>query len=193
LDAEKLGTVILVSGDITAAITGLNITGGYGDAADNPGSGIRVLSATVVLDHNFIMGNFGYRGGGLYLDHASAVLLGNGVTENEAYEGGGAYFESSQAMLSNNVVSNNMAGSHGAGVSLNRTSATLDQNVIRANGRLGPHTGVPDSFGIYLSASDVVLMGNIITDNSGDGIHADESTITLHDSIISNNGSVYYW
>ena len=190
LDADKLGTVILISGNITVTITGLNMMGGYGDTEDHPGGGIRVLSATVMLAHNFITANFAFVGGGLYLDHASAALAGNVVSENEAYEGGGAYFESGAALLTNNVVASNMAELHGAGLSLNRTAATLDRNVIYANGRLGPHTGMRDGFGVYAYASDVVLTGNIITDNSGDGVQAEESRITRHGNIISNNGLV---
>ncbi len=173
LDAGRLGRALVVAGNISPTIAGLDLTNGnaagLGGASDaDGGGGAYVLSATATLSANCVTSNTARLGGGLYLHHSPATLSANRVTSNTAAQhGGGVYLYQSPAALSANRVASNTAGSNGGGLFLYDSPATLDANDVTST------TAAPDGGGLFLSESDATLSANRVAsnaaDSSGDG------------------------
>ena len=107
------------------------------------------------------------------------------ITGGGVYEKGGAiYVSSGNATLINNTISGNSIGEGGTGlgVLVEFGSATLTGNTISAN--TGPGEGT-----IYTYNSNVTFSRNIINANSVEGVVLTESSATLDNNVITDNGS----
>ena len=85
LDAEGLGRVMVIAGNISPTVEGLRLTGG--DAAglgggSDCGGGMYIISATAAISNNLVFSNTAERGGGLYLRSSPSTLSGNTVSSN---------------------------------------------------------------------------------------------------------------
>lgn len=149
-------------------------------------------SGIVTLTNNWIYSNTArYGGGGLCLQYGLTVTLaGNHITSNTTANdyGGGIYVESSDVTLTNNVVQHNFAVGYGgglafadaravlernwvegntaaseAGMSFERSAATLVNNVVADNVKLG----FPCASGIGIADSVITLTHNTIARNRG--------------------------
>jgi hypothetical protein len=187
LDAQRQGRVLAISGNITATIEGLRITGG--DAAglgggiplgsDAGGAGYITATATVTISNCVVYSNTassvasGY-GGGLYSGHSTVTLDGNTIISNTAStvgsgRGGGVYLAHSDATLNGNRMQGNLAGSSGQGdggglYSWSSTS-TLSGNTVRGNigcTDYGPGFGG----GLCFWSSTATLIGNTVQGNT---------------------------
>src|SRR5262249_39411896 len=84
LDAQGLGRVFYVSGNISVTISGFRIQNGNGNGnSESSGGGIYIISATIGLDDNLITDSTAsYSGGGVRLNHSQGVLTCNIIYSN---------------------------------------------------------------------------------------------------------------
>jgi hypothetical protein len=129
LDAQELGRVLYITGDISPTIEGLHVTGGNaaglsGDPwVKDTGGGIFVASATATINNNYVFSNTAMLGGGLYLSYSSATLNRNSIASNATHNtpdgdgrGGGLFLDHSPATLTENIVMSNTANQAGGGL-----------------------------------------------------------------------------
>jgi hypothetical protein len=205
LDAQDLGRVIYITGEIDVVIEGFRIIngdaedlGGAGFGSD-AGSGVYIGDATTKFSNNQIFGNNdSFRGCGLYVANSDTTLTNNVISTNTLCSwGGGAYIKDSQITLERNVISNNRAGGAGGGICMYRSEATINGNTFDANVASG-YGG-----GLYLDASTASLSANSFLDNSangngsahhdgGGGLHLDESEITATGNTFDGNRATVY-
>ena len=105
-------------------------------------------------------------GGGLHLDSGAVPLVNaNAFFGNSAPQGGGIYtYQAGAVQISNNIIAQNSASSAGAGLSIVESPAHVINNTISDN------TGAGGD-GVYFSeAENIVIVNNIITGNSDDGV-----------------------
>jgi fibronectin-binding autotransporter adhesin len=213
LNAQGMGRVLCITGDITPTIEGLLIAGGDasgqsgGPLGHDAGGGMYVYTATITISECVIVSNTASTvsagfGGGLYLENSDATLSGNIVSGNTASTvgngfGGGLYLRNSPAMLNANTVAENTAsaggGAYGGGLYLDRSNATLLDNVIRSNASstYADATGG----GLSIANSNVTLDGNTIVSNTastaswgdGGGVALEGSEATLDGNTIISN------
>jgi parallel beta-helix repeat protein len=194
LDAQGQGRVLYITGDITATIEGLRITGGDASGlggnpwGDNVGGGVYAYTATTIISGNVIFGNTAGGGnsfgGGLATYGGDSRLQGNDISGNSAKHGAGAYWRRcSSAILSNNTVSGNVGSGWGGGLHLSRSDATLEGNTI--SGNTGGYGG-----GVNVERGSVVLNSNLIHSNTGGwggGLFSYICDLTMRDDIVRGN------
>ncbi len=218
LDAQGQGRVLYLTGNVTATVEGLRITGGR---TDLDGGGVYLKNSHLIMGNNQVFSNasldttgdygnggglylFGGNvtlsgnvistntapasGGGVHLSNCNATLTGNTIQANTGDGGGGVFLDHSSAMLSGNMISDN-SGSSGGGVYLAGGNVTLRGNVIRSNG--AGYGG-----GVFASQPDLTLINNAVTDNHasvGGGLSLFGSTSRLlHNTIARNTGEGIY-
>jgi uncharacterized repeat protein (TIGR01451 family) len=187
LDAEGLGRVLYITGNITPTVEGFVIT--HGDATglgglssgEDVGGGIYVITAKSTLSDCRIVNNYAYGGGGVIINSASDGLLQNNLfAMNQSYMGSGVMIILSQSILRGNDIIENAVEAAGS-VSIFSASATLDNNTISHNVNSGNYVG-----GIHSSNSSVMMTNNRITDNEAAGVFMDNWS-TSPSSIIQGN------
>ncbi len=204
LDPQGQGRGIYITGEISATVEGLWITGG--DATDlgggllrsDGGGGIYVISATIALRNNNIYGNIAGNsgtGGGLLAYGSNAILVSNTVAYNDAGGngiGGGMFLFESNAVLTSNVITANTAESGGGLLGSVYGTLTLVDNIISDN--IGYFNG-----GGLVTGGSTTLIGNTIVRNRtavpgsgcGGGIHigGGGSPILSNNTIVSNTAT----
>jgi parallel beta-helix repeat protein len=185
LDAQGQGRVLYVTGNISVAVEGLQITGGDSTGLGGPyslwndGGGAYVISATVTFRNNRVFDNIGDNaGGGLHLRSAHAVFSGNSVLSNTArYNGGGIFLWGGQATLTENTISNNAISDFGSDLRTRSPYAPLGGGAVCGGG-------------IFLGG-ETTLTGNTITGNTADwdggGVCSYYDASTLKDNLIADN------
>jgi len=193
VDAQGVGRVIYIAGEISPTVGGLRITGGDaaglggGPAGGDAGGGVYIINASATLRHNQVFSNTARWGGGLYLRESDGTLNSNTITTNSAgKDGGGLYLYQSNGTLSGNAVTANTAGKDGGGLYLWKSDEMLDGNTVTAN-------TAEDGGGLYLSDSDATLANNVVADNladvAGSGLYIRRSSPRLlHTTIVRNTG-----
>jgi parallel beta-helix repeat protein len=176
LDAQGQGRVLYITGDISANIEGLRITGGNATGLGGPlgdvGGGVYIITATVMISNNMILsntaGSTGF-GGGMFIENSpNTILNGNVISDNKAFQAAGLYFRNSPGpRLVANTIANNVADRQGVGMKHyggarfdNSDNAILTGNTI-SNNRANDHCG-----GLSFTNSDnIILIGNQVLDN----------------------------
>ncbi len=196
LDAEGLGRVLMVAGDISPTIEGLSLINGNAARAgglayrSDSGGGVYVISATATLSACRVLSNSAEFGGGLALWHSAATLSANSVTANTAKSyGGGLYLYFSPATLSANRVTANTAElGGGGGLLLHRSPALLSANAVTTN--TAPHGG-----GLDVSWSDVRFISNTVAANIassyGGGLRLQGGNAALVSNSVAANSAFY--
>jgi parallel beta-helix repeat protein len=191
LDAEGLGRVLYITGNITPTIEGLRITGGnaaelggsniWGDA----GGGVYIINAETTIKNNHIYNNTAPVGGGLYLDNSDSIVSGNTVSDNTADQNGGGLLVCYGApTLTGNTVTNNTAEFNGGGLDLHWSKATLSGNIVTSN-----DTAWGGGLAIYFGS--LTLSNNTVIANrasrEGGGLFVCQSSPTITNNSIINN------
>jgi parallel beta-helix repeat protein len=191
LDAEGLGRVIYVFGDITPTLEGLWLTNGQ---TDN-GGGIYALNAHPVISACRVFSNAAtLNGGGIrLLNSPGAVLVNNRVYSNTSNNGGGIYLESSTGVtVVGNEIYSNTTVHDGGGLTLggSGSGSALEDNDIFGN------TAQEDGGGInIISSGGVTLTGNRFYSNTagvtGGGLVIGQSddVLLLRNEVCSNTAS----
>jgi len=178
LDAQELGRVLVIRGNVTVTVEGLRLQrgdasgllGGPVGAVDF-GGGVYVLSATVTISN-------------------CRILSSTGSTLQHGY-GGGAALVYARGALVNNLIRGNTAGragnhaGNGGGAALWHSRVTLRGNDIRDN--TGSHSGLPTPTGGYGNGGGVYVFSSepvTLTQNSIQG-----NTASI--GYIGNGGGVY--
>jgi parallel beta-helix repeat protein len=192
LDAQGRGRVLYITGDISATVEGLRITGGDATGLggtwsfEDPGGGIYAITTTVTIKDNQVFSNTASKGGGLFLIYGDGTLSGNTVTGNSANNGGGLLIFSGNATLSGNTVTGNTAWNDGGGLHL-YGSAKLSGNTITSN------TASAWGGGLYLYSCDATLVNDVVADNQAgngtNGLAIGGSSVHLLHTTIARNGS----
>ena len=213
LDAQGLGRVLYITGDISPMVKGLRITGGDatglgGDPWGRDGGGgvyvyetAATISNCVVYSNTASTADWG-SGGGLCLRYSPATLSGNTVASNTAStadwgSGGGLCLRGGDAMLSSNTVQGNTASTadqgFGGGLCLRFSPATLSGNTVQGNTASTASYG--SGGGLFLRYSPATLSGNTVQGNAasrayygyGGGLHLDRSDATLSGNTVQGN------
>jgi len=212
LDAQGLGRVVFIAGDITPTLTGLRLTngnatnlGGFDNSIFPPpnaydvGGGVFILSATATLSNSWVTNSTANTdpllpfsaGGGIYLNNSPSVLYGNTVTTNTAQYGGGICLFTSDATVSHNVISGNSIndGGYGGGLYAENSSVVIDHNTIMTNSASAGNGG-----GIGMSGGLSALVNNVIVGNTaldpfagGGGLYLLFANATLANNVIAGN------
>ena len=170
LDAQNLGRVISIEGQIAPTIAGLHITGG----------------------NALVLGYDNDDGGGIYTqinrsDELNTTLRDNHIYSNTAWEGGGAYLKGPvHFTLSGNTFEANIAGGKGGGMATVGLVITMTNNTFTGNsGDLGG--------GLTVESSDAILQNNYFTDNSagsgGGGVFVQNSAFESNADVIMKNSA----
>ena len=142
LDAQGLGRVIFMAGEIDATITGLHITGGnsLGQGENDQGGGIYAniqnMDRFITLRNNHIYSNTATSdGGGVGMNGMAKLTLSDNTFEgNTATQGGGLFLHVVFVTLINNLFASNIATDNGGGLRFQYTyEATLKGNTYRDN------------------------------------------------------------
>lgn len=130
------------------------------------GGGISTRIGNPRIESNTITGNRATDGGGVSIADGNVLLLGNRIEGNTAagfggsMHGGGIWIEGGTHTLSSNSISGNTGTNGGGGVAAKyAVGTTFEDNAIEQNNS-------PRGGGLYLSDSELVLTGNVITGNS---------------------------
>jgi hypothetical protein len=198
LDSQGQGRVIHASGDVSATLEGLRVTGGLasgpGDWTENAGGGVWVVSATVTLRNCRITANSAGYGGGLAVRRGTLTLTASTVDGNDGtHVGGGMYIWDGVAALTAGTVVSNTAGLSGGGLHLWSSEATIERSVIAHNAANGDPAWAGGG-GMFIDGeSDVVLVSNAVVDNrtvaNGGGLIIDGSSARLTHNTIARNGA----
>lgn len=210
LDAENVAgrRVIYIDGPDGAMITlsGLIVQQGY--AANNHGGGIYILTGTVHLQNSELLNNHAdNNGGGVYINDGSVTIDSTLIRSNTANNiGAGIQVSGGALTVSNSTIQANAEG----GIGVHLSAVRLSNNLIQSNNGRGVYAG---GFGAHLTLSDniiqgnagegvfshlgpsIILIGNTIQDNWGDGVGFDSHSAVLIDNIIHNNSGagIYMW
>jgi parallel beta-helix repeat protein len=197
LDAQRLGRVIYIAGNIAPTVEGLHITGGDaaglgGDPnAEDSGGGVYVISATAIISGNQVFdntaGDTDSWGGGILLYKSAAILHGNTVFSNTASAGGGGIeLDWSDATVRGNTVFSNTAGGGGGLYVWISDNANLSENTAFAN------TAV-NGGGVLFDNSAATLDRNTVASNTADygggGLILYSSAAKLNENVIQNNAA----
>jgi parallel beta-helix repeat protein len=190
LDAEGQGRAIYITGDVSPALEGLQITNGL-TAGD--GGGICIIDAHLVISSCWVFSNTAYSsGGGLHLYGSAARLSTNTISFNTAGWGGGLGLFRSDVTLIGNTFTGNTARDSGGGLYLAASdNVMLRENTITANAANGTDLWLDGGGGLYLTGSDATIDGNTITTNTaqtnGGGIELFKSDATLNGNRVTAN------
>lgn len=152
LDAQGLGRVFTVIGDISPTIEGFEITAG-----DATGLGEYVWE--------------GNTGGGIYVQEAVFTLRDSVVFGNVAQEGGGIYALDADVTVMDSRIVDNVARSYGGGIAVINTGGVISANTVWGNVAGGKGGGLavaliePDDDTVDLAPISVLLRANRIWDN----------------------------
>ncbi len=122
---------------------------------------------------------------------AGATITNSEIARNSAFgEGGGYYGQRMDLVVDNTTIESNDAGQHGGGLLLTGTvsNVTMTNSTISGNESLGGQGGgmrLDDGSATYTFAH--VTVANNISAQRGGGIHRQNGTTTLENSIIANN------
>jgi hypothetical protein len=207
LDAQRLGRVLTIIGDIAVSIQDLRITGG--DAASLDGGGVYVGGAAVTIAGSEVFSNVASSGGGLFISYPEGVLLMNNVISDNLADGteaggGGGLCAWGQVTLIGNTIVNNRSAANGGGFFGLFGQFKLIDNTI-SNNRAG-YGGlvVPDGAfraplspqtagGGVFTFDEATLIGNTISNNTaperGGGVVVFYADALLEDNHITGNGT----
>ena len=182
--------VLKIFDDVTVAIEGLTITGGYADL----GGGI-YNEGDLTLDEVTLFSNTAnVRGGGIYNIIGNIDILGGTISSNRAdtgsADGGGLFSEGGSVSLTETIVLSNQAADGGGGIRAD--NALLNLQNITVGGEIASegNTAVFGA-GIFARDSAVSIDGSSISNNSttgdGGGIFGDDSSFLVVSSSVSQN------
>jgi Bacterial Ig-like domain (group 3) len=203
INGNNNAVVLQVNSGVTAAVSGMTITGGgstgvndlgsltLGDCAltDNPGGGLYVKGTADVTDCT-ITGNNRFSGGGvLVATGGTATITGSTISDNIS-AGGGGLANDGTATVSYCVIDGNSSLGSGAGL-YNSGKLTVKDCTVSGN----------SGTGFTNNAGTAYLSGTTISDsaggiNGGNILNAYGATITLVGCIVSggtaNSGAGVY-
>ncbi len=165
----------------------------YQNSSTTSGGGIYSAGGIIQLDNADVVANTATNlGGGIYLASGAVITLTNSVFIGEtapccqsALSGGGIYADASRIYLTgiDNAIMNNTATENGGGVYLaNGSRLVAAGGSLGYDSTLGAGNDAILGAGLYADTSSIDFSGRIINNiasNSGGGLYATNSTITM--------------
>ena len=136
------------------------------NSADQLGGGVAIAGqSTPTLEGNMILDNSAERGGGLYIEDSEPVVENNTISNNQAANGGGLFLVnclSTALVIVGNEIADNLASFAGAGLYMEGSSPTIEDNMFMDNlaERLGG--------GLAVYNSTPVLLRNAFENNTAE-------------------------
>ena len=190
LDAQGMGRVLLVSGDVSPIIEGFVVTGGLAD----DGGGIYIFNSSPTIQDNTFQGNsatglYGY-GGGIYISSGSPTIQDNTFQGNSATygDGGGIYHESGNPTIQDNTFQGNSAA-YGGGIYHESGNPTIQNNTFLGNSATGANG---QGGGIYNRSGSPTIQDNTFLGNSatyGGGIYNWSGSPTIQNNTFLGNST----
>jgi len=185
--ARRRGVYIDGTGIATITLAGLTIQRGYTE--DAQGSGVYILTGTVVLRDSWLQNNRAWgigRGGGVYGGSGTLILRGNVFRGNSSgWDGGGVYLAGGIVTMSDNFLEDNQAARYGGSVYA-AGSTVVSSNTFHDN--WAGYGG-----GVYVGEGAVILNCNTFEDNSsnfgGGGMYVGGGTTTLDRNHFQSNST----
>jgi hypothetical protein len=180
-------------GGIYSSSGTLNVTGGTitDNTAGDEGGGIRSVDSTVTLTDANITDNTatGGSGGGLYTTSTTLTVTNGVFSGNGGNSGGGLYFTNSPSAASlDGVQILNNTGTNGGGLYLTSSGqAALTNVTVSGNQATSSAAGIWSGGTLTLTDSLVSNNGNTSQPGSAGGIRAAGATLTVSDTVISGN------
>jgi parallel beta-helix repeat protein len=203
LNGEAARRVVLITGDITPTLSGLQITHGY-DGSQLGGGGIQSYNAHPEIIGCRIFDNTALYNAGIYLYKSDgAVLVESDIYSNSALSnlaGGIGIRDSSDILLSDNSIYSNTTPGSGGGVNIiNSSQVIISRQEVFSNTSLSTSNG---GGGIYLEAfqfdpkGDILILDSDIygnhVDGRGGGIYAKQIvSLTLTSNNIYNHSAYH--
>jgi parallel beta-helix repeat protein len=215
LDAQRQGRGLYITGDITATLENLRITGGDAtglggrqtwDGIVDTGGGVYAFNATLSISNSRLVSNTAWTGGGGYIA-GSAHLDDNVIMDNFAngigYENGGAgLFLEGGVTLTNNTITGNKSRANGGGLMTGYAQATLTGNTISGNvagytsgssrmsEALAPLMPTACGGGAYLGTATLTnntFSGNTATERGGGVMVFYGDVVMMEDNLFADN------
>ncbi len=162
--------IFRVDTGVTAALSGLTITGG--DATGDNGGGIYNFGGTLDLTNVTVRGNTATAGGGIFTYGGTLTLTGSTVSGNTATDGGGLYnLINGTLILTDSTVSGNTATNTGGGIRINGGPTTTTLTNATVSGNSAPSGGGIYNGGRTLNVTRTIIAGNAGSDLSGSSIN----------------------
>jgi hypothetical protein len=201
LDAQGQGRVVVVAGEITVTLTGLNLTNGNADGlggliTTDEGGGLLILTATVTLRDSQVYSNSAYMGGGICVARSHPDIVGNAIYDNSAgSQGGGVHLRFTGGTVRDNAIFDNQAHEQGGGVHVVYSDVEVSGNTIYGN--RAPAGGGVTLSGYYPTLRGNAILNNVILNNGpqyrGSGVLIDSALgrkpTLLHNTLSGNTGS----
>jgi hypothetical protein len=185
VDGRNATPVFQIGGG-SAAVSGITVSGGGGNAA--LGGGFGNYGGTLSLTGCTVSGNSANAGAGLFSQGGNTTLTGCTISGNTAALGGGLYCESGTLSLTDCNISGN--GGDGAGLRTKNGTTTLTNCTISGNSSNDSGGGVCNLRGT------TSLTKCIVTNNSsngfGAGLYTYYGTLKLTDCTVSGNTDTGY-
>lgn len=198
LDGAGVARTLSIAGGVVVTIRDLGVTGG--NAFEEEGGGVGVVSSTLRLERSSVYGNSACFGGGVAISTSSGTIKDSIVRDNIATcaEGGGGGggvevdFDSS-ALIVNTILSRNTARGGpddigaGGGLDVFHSTATVADSTVLGNTSGGSGGGISDSFGSTLRLRGTTIRDNQAQGLSGGGLFLDAANATVSGSIFTRN------
>ncbi len=180
LDAQRLGRVLYVTGDIDVTVTGLRITGGD---TNGVGGGSYVQNATLTLSESTFISNTARYGGGIVLSFGNATIQ-NCIFEDNV--GGGLAAETQRLFLWHNTFRHNDAQREGGAIYIfNSPYVVLKQNDISYN--TATRGGCMDVMYSNVRLDTNTIKHNTATDREGGGVYLSHCRAEFTNNMLYNN------
>jgi len=187
LDAEQMGTVLMISYSHQVELNNMTIMGGSN--SDGFGGGIYMEFSSGEMSNITLTGNSAQYGGGIFLDNSSPSLTNVTITGNVSLNGGAGLCcrDESSPVLYQVTITENQASTYGGGMYCTHSSPVLSYVTIDGN---SASTGA----GMYtVNNSDPVMEYVVVINNiavhSGGGIYGPYCSPSIKNSTISFNTS----
>jgi hypothetical protein len=201
VDAQGLGRVLFITGDISPTISGLRVTGGddlglggwdWRGVTLDAGGGVYIREANMLFEDNVVVNNVSGDGAGIVLNDTPSIVRNNQILSNTAPYGGGMGVYANAPLIENNVIRFNVAADdggpnegQGAGVFLIETEAILKGNIISDN------TADRYGAGLRLRSGAPTFINNVVTDNQAQyasALHIEGSSARFWHTTFARNG-----
>lgn len=167
IGAVGSGSVVPVTGAVTARLASLRITGGNGAGTNSGGVYVNNAAADVTIEDCALIENNGFYGAGVSVYSGLLTITGCDISDNTATGSGGGLATASTSTIENTTFTNNTSTLNGGGVFVNSGTATLGSGVtITQNAATGLNQS---GGGIYkFSAGATINNSATVVNNSPD-------------------------
>ncbi|MEJ7848827.1 MAG: right-handed parallel beta-helix repeat-containing protein [Pyrinomonadaceae bacterium] len=163
----------LINSGVTAAISGLTISGSNNDTS---GGGILNSGNLTITNLNILNNSTRGNGGGIFSNSGSLKIINSTISKNHTSfdslggRGGGLWLVNTNTMLINTTISNNEAfGGEGGGIYNKGGVLTITSSTIATNNTVTSSGGTSFGGGIYAESGSVSIHNSIIAANRGVG------------------------